>query len=131
MEVRGRSGVIMLSLVFIFALAYVAKAGLGGDPDRQTAQGANGAVFSGSRNLRVIPVVSWSEPGEAISPSHNGSARVDRDFGAFHKDDTNQFGDDRSYNSSEGRTNRESDYQAHHWIPETYGLMGDYGYDSR
>jgi len=28
-------------------------------------------------------------------------------------------------------TNREADYQAHHWTPETYGLMGNYGYDAK
>jgi len=34
---------------------------------------------------------SPSEP--AVAPG-NGAVRVDRDFGAFHKDDQNQFGDD-------------------------------------
>jgi len=70
---------------------------------------------------------SPSEP--AVAPG-NGAVRVDRDFGSFHKDDQNQFGDDRAYNSSEGHANRESDYQSHHWTPNTYGLMGNYGYDS-
>ena len=69
----------------------------------------------------------------ALLFSFCGSVRaqnVDRDFGVYHKNDANQFGDDRAYNASNGRSNREADYQAKHWVPETYGLMGDYWYDS-
>jgi hypothetical protein len=99
MKLRRKFAVIMFTLTFILASAYIASAG-------------------------------GSEPNEPAPSSGYGAVRVDRDFGAFHKDDTDQFGDDRSYSSSAGRTNRESDYQAHHWVPETYGLMGDYGYDS-
>jgi len=40
--------------------------------DQQTAQGANGKVSS------------------------NSTARVDRDFGVYHKNDVNQFSDDRA-----------------------------------
>jgi hypothetical protein len=70
------------------------------------------------------------EPTAPAPLSGYGAVRVDRDFGAFGMDDVNQFGDDRAYNPSNGRTNREADYQANHWIPETYGLSGDYGYYS-
>jgi hypothetical protein len=100
MKLGGKFIVIMVALGFIFASAYVAKAAA---DDREPT---------------------------APAPASFGAVRVDRDFGAFHKDDSNQFGDDRAYNSSQGLVNRESDYQAHHWIPDTYGQMGNYGYDS-
>jgi len=123
MELRMKFAVIMFALTLVAAAAYAANAG-------QTAQGLNSAVLSDAGNARVVPVVSWSVPGEATSSSGGGAVRVNRDFGAYTMDDANQFGDDRAYNSSDGHGNRESDYQAHHWTPETYGLMGDYGYYS-
>ncbi len=130
MKVRGKLGVIMLALAFILGSAYIGNAGIAGSVDQPTAQGQDRKVYSDNQILKVIPVVSWSEPGQPTSSGH-GPMRVDRDFGAFHKDDLNQFGDDRAYDSSDGHTNREADYQAHHWTPETYGLMGNYGYDAR
>jgi len=54
---------------------------------------------------------------------------VDRDLGEYHKNDVDQFGDDRAYNSLNG-TDRDADFRAHNFVPETYGLMGDYSYDS-
>jgi hypothetical protein len=116
MNLKTELGVVMLALTFVLASAYIASASVAGATDR---------------DLKIVPVVSWSEPGTPI-PSHRGGAvRVDRDFGAYHKNDLNQFGDDRAYDAANGRSNREADYQAHYWTPETYGLMGDYGYDSR
>ncbi len=57
--------------------------------------------------------------------------RVDRDFGAHHKYDTNQFGDDRAYTSPRGGTDRDSDARLDQWHPNSYGIGGDYWYDSR
>ena len=54
---------------------------------------------------------------------------VDRDLGAIHKFDTNQFGDDRALNSASG-SSRDADLMPKAWTPNTYGLSGDYGYDS-
>ena len=116
MRLIQRLGVIMLALAFIPASAHFAVAGMAGEPDW---------------NVKIIPVVSWSEPGVPIPHNSGGAVRVDRDFGAYHKNDTNQFGDDRAYDSAHGRPNSEADYQTHYWTPETYGLMGDYWYDSR
>ncbi len=56
--------------------------------------------------------------------------RVDRDLGALHRYDANQFGDDRAYTSATGGTDRDADNYLHKWNPETYGLSGNYGYDS-
>ena len=64
----------------------------------------------------------WSAAGSQI--------RVDRDFGALHMNDTNRFGDDRASSSTFGGTDRDADFRLFHWVPNTYGIMGDYGYDS-
>jgi hypothetical protein len=56
--------------------------------------------------------------------------RVDRDFGALHKHDANQFGDDRAYTSASSGIDRDMDNLQRKWTPNTYGLGGDYGYDS-
>ncbi len=55
---------------------------------------------------------------------------VDRDLGSFHKNDVNQFGDDRAYSSASG-TDRDADFRAYNFVPNTYGLQGDYWYDSQ
>jgi hypothetical protein len=68
-------------------------------------------------------LVNW------FSDLSKNQMRVDRDLGAFHKNDVNQFGDDRAYTGSNG-TDRDADFRAYNFVPETYGLMGDYGYDS-
>jgi hypothetical protein len=60
----------------------------------------------------------------------HGAVRVDRDLEAVHSEDANQFGGDEAYRSTTGRTNKESDSQAHRWNPESYGQMGSYGRDS-
>lgn len=127
MKLRGKLGVVMLALAFILVSAHIANAG---SVDQLTAQGWNREVYSDNQNLKVVPVASWSEPGTPTSFGH-GAMRVDRDFGVDHEDDVNQFGDDRAYDSSDRDPDRETDRQEHHWTPETYGLMGDYGRDER
>ncbi|MFZ0929785.1 MAG: hypothetical protein WAN11_14355 [Syntrophobacteraceae bacterium] len=57
--------------------------------------------------------------------------RVDRDFGSHHRYDTNQFGDDRAYTSPNRGTDKDSDSRLDQWRPNSYGLGGDYWYDSR
>jgi hypothetical protein len=64
-----------------------------------------------------------------FSDMSKNQMRVDRDLGYLHKNDVNQFGDDRAYNGLNG-TDRDADFRAHNFVPETYGLMGDYSYDS-
>ena len=54
---------------------------------------------------------------------------VDCDLGEYHKNDVNQFGDDRAYSGFHD-SDRDADFRAHNFVPETYGLMGDYSYDS-
>ncbi|SPF50784.1 exported hypothetical protein [Syntrophobacter sp. SbD1] len=130
MKVRGKLGVIMLALAFIFASAYIANAAIVGSADQPTVLGWNKEVYSDNHILKVVPVASWSEPGQPSASSH-GAIRVDRDFGFDHEDDMNQFGDDRAYDSSGRDPDRETDRQEHQWTPETYGLMGDYGRDER
>ena len=56
--------------------------------------------------------------------------RVDRDFGSFTMHDSNRFGDDRAYSSTYGGSDRDADFRFYRWVPNTYGLQGDYGYDS-
>ncbi len=56
--------------------------------------------------------------------------RVDRDYGFRHKDDTNQFGDDRALTSARRGSDKDADNYLNKWVPETYGLGGNYGYDS-
>lgn len=89
------------------ALAFV----MGGYPVSHAAQGSTG---------NFTPV-NWF--------SDRNQMRVDRDLGAFHKDDVNQFGDDRAYSGLNG-TDRDADFRAYNFVPETYGLMGDYSYFS-
>jgi hypothetical protein len=88
-----------------------------------------GMVDPMNSNPGIVPVVSWSEPGIPIPSSRGGATRVNRDLGIYHKNDVNQFGDDRAYHAGNGRT--EADRQTQYWTPETYGLQGDYWYDSR
>jgi hypothetical protein len=127
MKMTRNLAVIMFVLTFALTSTYIVKAAAAGGWDRQTAQDANGKLSGDNSNVKIVPVVSWSEPGVPISPSGRAATRLDRDFAEDHLDDVNQFGDDWAYDSANGRTNREADYQAHHWTPETYGLMGDYG----
>jgi hypothetical protein len=56
------------------------------------------------------------------------ATNLNRDLGAFHRNDVNQFGDDRAYSSMNG-TDRDADFRAHNFVPNTYGLQGDYWYD--
>jgi len=128
MRLRQKMAVALFALTLTLASAYIFYATTTGGRDRQTAQDANLQFFSGNSNLKVVPVVSWSEPGAPTSPSvRRGATRLDRDFAEDELDDVNQFGDDRADDSADGRSNREADYQVHHWTPESYGLMGDYG----
>jgi hypothetical protein len=90
------------------ALAFV----MGGYPVANAAQGDTGSFM----------LAGWSD-------ITRNQMRVDRDLGAFHKDDVNQFGDDRAYSGANG-TDRDADFRAYNFVPETYGLMGDYSYDS-
>ena len=126
MKVETRLTVIMVAVALIFSIAHIANAG----DMAQQPQGARDAIFVGGSNVKVVPVISWSEQGVPTSPSTGGAVRVDRDFGAYSQDDVNLYGYDQAYNSSSGRKNRESDYQSTHWIPDTYGHMGNYGRDS-
>ena len=102
MKLRRKLALITFTFAFILTSAYAANAAKGDDP----------------------------APTAPAPLSGYGAVRVDRDFGAFSMDDSNQFGDDQAYNQSNGRTNRESDYQGHHWLPESYGLTGNYGHYS-
>jgi len=131
MKLRGKLGVSLLVLAFILALAYIANAGMGGSVDDRSEQATNGKVSSDNENTKAAPAASQSQPGGPATTNGNGTMRVDRDFGAYHQDDSNQFGDDLAYDSSDGRKNREADYQSHHWTPETHGQMGDYGHDEK
>jgi hypothetical protein len=124
MKFSERFSVIMIAVMFLLALGYAANVRIGGWMSQQLAVGHN-------QKVNVIPVASWSESGVPTSSFSNGAVRVNRDFGAYTKDDLNQFGDDRAYNSSAGLSNREADFKATHWIPETCGLMGDYWRDMK
>jgi hypothetical protein len=55
---------------------------------------------------------------------------VDRDFGPLHRTDVNRFGDDRAVTSTSRGTDRDADFRMFNFVPNTYGLMGDYSYDS-
>jgi len=106
MNWKGKFSIIMVALAFVLASAFIAHA-------QQTAQGANPGDSGHNRYVRS-----------------SGAVRVDRDFGALHKYDANQFGDDRAYTSARNGTDKDMDNWAHKWTPNTYGLGGDYGYDS-
>jgi hypothetical protein len=55
-------------------------------------------------------------------------ASTDRDLSLFTKDDVNRFGDDRAYTSPKG-IDRDADIMMRSFVPNTYGLQGDIGYD--
>ncbi len=71
----------------------------------------------------ILPVTSYSA-------DYGFGSRVDRDLGQFSRDDSTQFGDDRALNSASGIHSREADAQALKWNPDTYGLQGNYWYNS-
>lgn len=52
---------------------------------------------------------------------------VARDTAAGHSYSTNYFGGDQAYSSVFG-TNRDADQMLSQWTPQTYGLMGNYGF---
>lgn len=81
-------------------------------------------------------VFTFSNPGFAESrlsswinslPEHQ--MRVDRDLGGLHADEVNQFGVDRAYTSTRG-ADRDADSSTNLFAPNTYGLMGNYWFDS-
>jgi hypothetical protein len=123
MKSEVKVGAIILGIAFLLAPACIAMAG-GMDV------APSGLVYNGDQNLKIVPVVSWSEPGEPIQQSQSGAVRVGRDLGTNNKDDANQFGDDRAYNFAKGSKSREADRTSGRWTPETYGQMGNYGYYS-
>ncbi len=127
MDVRGEAGILILALVLIFAPAYIANAEMG----RQQTINISNSGLSEELHLRLLPVAWWSGRGDSTWTHGRGAMRVDRDFGADHLDDTNQFGDDLASDSSEGFTDRETDHKAQHWTPGSYGLMGNYSHDER
>ena len=53
--------------------------------------------------------------------------RVDRDLGIFHTSDAVVFGDDRALNSASGVIDRDAESMQGRFVPDTYGLMGNYG----
>lgn len=106
MKLKGKFAVILVALAFILGSACIALAG--GGMDQQTGQ----ATVS-SDNQKV---------------NSSGAMRVDKDFGNRHKNDTDQFGDDRAYSSEKSGVGRDSD-KVLKWNPRTYGLGGDYGRD--
>jgi len=114
MRLRGKFGLaVLLSVILLSAYAAGATA-MGAAADQQNAQAGNSQIAGGSRDV-----------------NSSGAMRVDRDVEAAHSQDSNQYGDDEAYSSVKGRTNKESDAQAHHWNPESYGQMGSYGRDSK
>ena len=127
MKLSRKFGVLIVGLTLVFASAYAANAGMDGGAYGQTAQ-TSGAVFHDNQNFSIVPVVSWSAPS-VTSDRGEGENHTAQ----YHAYGGNQFGDQmpQADNSPRGATSREADYQAHHWTPETYGLMGDYGRDSR
>ncbi len=52
---------------------------------------------------------------------------VNRDLGVFHIYDSNSFGDDRAASSLPGAVDRDTDARINSFVPQTYGLMGNYG----
>jgi hypothetical protein len=90
------------------ALAFV----IGGHSAR-TAQGDTGKLV----------LVNW------FSDLSRNQINVAKDLGEFHKNDTNQFGDDRAATNVNG-SNKDADFRAYNFVPDTYGLMGDYSRDS-
>ncbi len=130
MKLSGKFVVFVLAFTLLLALAYIAHAGMGSGIPAQAAQGGN-VVLAGDYSFTVVPVVSWLDSDPGASPSFKGSMRNDQDLETNNDDDLNQFGDDGASNSYEGHADRETDLQAHHWAPDTYGLGGSYGRDSR
>jgi hypothetical protein len=121
MQLRGKFGVMMLAVSILLGSVCIAAAGMGGSMDQQTSQAAN--TLTGNNNQ------SEADIAKSYSTS-TGAVRVDRDFGAFHRDDSNQFGDDRAYDSG-SHANKEADYHRTHWMTESYGLGGNYGRDMK
>jgi hypothetical protein len=116
-NLKGKFRVLMLALAFAAVFACISNAGMGGGMDRQTAPGATRVVIGDGWNMRIVPVVSWSEAGKATSSSGGGAVSVDRDLYPFHYDDVNQFGDDEAYNSTTGHTNNGVRFPIHREDP--------------
>jgi hypothetical protein len=115
MKLKGKFGVITLAFTLMLASACIANAaGTIGGGDGQNAQATNSQIARDSQDV-----------------NSSGAARVDRDLEASHQDDVDQYGGDGAYKATTGRTNKETDSRAHHWVPESYGLTGSYGRDSR
>ena len=53
---------------------------------------------------------------------------VSKDLAEYHKNDVNQFGSDNAYDGIRG--SRDADFRAFNFVPDTYGLMGDYSHSS-
>jgi hypothetical protein len=85
--------------------------------------GAYSAANAADGGIGYYMPVNW------FSDLSKNQMSVDRDLGAFHKNDVNQFGDDRAYTGPNG-SDRDADFRAYNFVPETYGLMGNYSYDS-
>lgn len=128
MKFRGEYAVVLLGLAFLLATACTAAAGMGRVMDRQATQGATGEVFYGDGNLHIIPVVAWSEPSGETPLCDEGASNSQ-----YHARKVNRVGDNEppAKTLAGSSTRREADFQLHQWVPETYGLMGDYSRDSR
>jgi hypothetical protein len=120
MKLKGKLGVVILGLGFLVASACIAHA-----MDPQTVQSANGGIFYDSRHLNVVPVVSYTEQGGTTASRADGAKQVS----PYHTYGADQFGDNLP--RAKNLPAREADSQPRRWTPETYGLMGDYGRDSR
>jgi len=115
MKLRGRFGVVMLTLAAILVWSCGANAsGMVKGGEQQGAQAGNSQIIRDNQDV-----------------NSSGAMRVDRDLQAAHNQDSDQFGGDEAYKSTTGRINKEADNQKHHWAPESYGLTGNYGRDSR
>jgi hypothetical protein len=120
MELRGKFSIVALAVLVMLAPAFIVNAGM----EQQTTQNANAQPISNSEIQKTAIMLSEAEPGltDASGKAAGPHTRALQSY----QEETDQFGDDEAHQSTDRRHNRESDSQAHGWVPNSYGLMGDY-----
>jgi hypothetical protein len=83
------------------------------------------SIFGIALALALVLGVNTTQAGTFGDRQSMG---VDRDLGAFHMNDANQFGVDTAYNLP-GHPDIDADARASFFAPQTYGLQGNYGWN--